>query len=362
MLTVIIPIGPRGAIVNNSSVGDVPIWLETIKSRPVASWSLSHIEALELEKRYLIISTDEILSQYNIEEVISLYTDSEVCTVRLKKATQGMPCSILMASDNLNNSGPVLVTSIDQYIDTDLNHHLDDFASRGSAAGCVGFESVHPKWSYAIIDQSNMVMEVREKYPISTHALTSTYYFSDTNLMMDAIKSNIMRGNKIKGQFFLAPCLNELILKNIPVAYSSLKSNKYINFYSEEKLKEFSSYLEQQSDPNVQTARKYVYLFENRDIDGLRKIFSDEISLVDSFTPKISGVESVLSFYSSLLCRVKKLRFVPLQISSIGDDAVMIRFKLTLDNDNFEGVDILYIERNKISSLEAFLHKSLEGI
>jgi hypothetical protein len=355
MLTVVIPIGSKSY--NGDSSDKLPIWLENIENRSLAIWSLLHIEKLKTQKRYLIIAEEKYFDEYNIDKVLSLHTNSEVDIVRLRKPTQGMPCSLLMAIENFKDTDPVFITSIDQYIDTDLNQHIDFFKQQNASAGCIGFESVHPKWSYAKFDQQGFIKEVSEKNPISTHALTSSYYFSNAALMFDAIRANILRGQKVKEKFYLAPCLNELILRNSSVLYSKLGDDKYFNFYNNQVVEEFSRYIHKKDNPNIMITKNYAHMFQNRNIKGLEEVFSPSISLVDSFTPRIVGKENVLKFYLDLFFRIKHLEFRPLLISAIGDNQTIIKFELDIDGDIFRGVDLLQFENNKIVSLEAFLYK-----
>ena len=268
-----------------------------------------------------------------------------------------MPCSILMAMDLINENEPVLVTSADQYINTDLHVHLENFRENNYDAGCIGFESVHSKWSYAEVNNDNIIEHVVEKVPISKNALTSSYYFSSARTMNEAIMANILRGEKHKGKFYLSSCLNELIIEGKKIAYSKIEAEDYFNFYSKDRVEDFKQYLKQQGNRIKQLTFRYVELFNAADIDSLKQMFLPEMSLEDSFTPKISGFEPVVNFYASIFNSVKRLNFEPQTINVLDEDTTMIRFKLQINDDHFEGVDILKFRSMKLLSLSAYLHK-----
>ena len=357
MLNVILPIYGglnQGTSENNEHQ---PLIINTVKDRPIVAWSLSHIDPIPMEKRYFVISTEKYLNTYHIDKILPLFTDNEINFVGLKHDTQGMPCSILMAMDIINENEPVLVTSADQYINTDLHAHLKYFENNNCDAGCIGFQSVHSKWSYAEINNDNMIERVVEKVPISKNALTSSYYFSSARIMNEAIMANILRGEKTNGKFYLSSCFNELVIKDKKIAYSKIDAEDYFNFYSKKKVNEFEQYLEQQSNHIKQLTYEYVKLFNAADIETLKQMFLPEVSLEDSFTPRISGFQPVVDFYASLFSSVKTLNFEPQMSAVVDEDTTMIRFKLQLDDDYYEGVDILKFRSMKLLSLSAYLHK-----
>jgi len=357
MLNIILPIFGD---INEGNLHDYenqPLILKTVKEKPIVAWALSHIDPLPIKKRYFVICNEKYINMHHLDKLLPLYTDNEIIFVRLKHNTQGMPCSILMAMDLIDEDEPVLVTSVDQYINTDLHSHLEHFKEINCDAGCIGFQSVHPKWSYAEVNEDNIIERVVEKVPISKNALTSSYYFSSARKMNGAIMSNILRGKEVNDKYYLSSCLNELIIDGKTVAFSKIDAEDYFNFYSKERVKEFEKYLQNQSNRIKQLTSRYAKLFNAADIEPLKQMFLPEVSLEDSFTPKILGFESVVEFYTSLFNSVKILNFDPQIISLIDEDTTMIKFKLQIDDDNYEGVDILKFRSLKILSLSAYLHK-----
>ena len=51
------------------------------------------------------------------------------------------------------------------------------FQLKGIDGGILTFQSTHPKWSYAKLDNQGFVNEVAEKKPISTNATVGIYYY-----------------------------------------------------------------------------------------------------------------------------------------------------------------------------------------
>ena len=357
MLNIILPIYGDDSEVDLKKFGDLPLILNTVKEKPIIAWAMSHIDPLPTEKRYFVISTEQYIDKYHIDKLLPLYTDNEINFVRLKENTQGMPCSILMAMDLIKENEPVLVSSVDQFINIDLHEHLEYFRDNNCDAGCIGFQSVHPKWAYAEVNDDNLIERVVEHIPISKNALTSSYYFSSVKKMNEAIKSYILRGKNSKEKYYLSSCFNELIIEGKKVLFSKIKAEDYFNFYSKEKVIEFEKYLEKQDHYIRKLTVRYAELVNEMNIEPLKQIFLPEVSLEDSFTPKISGFELVTNFYTSLFKSVKVLNFEPHVIAVVGENTTMIKFKLQLDNDYYEGVDILKFRAMKLLSISAYLHK-----
>lgn len=358
MLNIILPIFGQSSKASSSKLGNHPLILHTIKERPIVAWAISHIDILPIEKRYYIISTEEYIRHHHIDRILPLFSCNEMTFIPLKNNTKGMPCSILMAVDLLNEDEPFLVTSADQYIGADLQTHLDYFEKVECDAGCIGFQSVHPKWSYADVNEDDLIERVVEKIPISRNALTSSYYFSTGRIMRAAIESNILRGETVGGKFYLSPCFNELIIADKKVVYSKMDAYDYFNFYSKEVINEFSEYISQDPNRIKQITRRYASLFNAADLGALKDMFLPDISIEDSFTPKISGFELVVDFFASLFNSSEVLNFNPQTIALIDADTTMIKFKLQVNDDHFEGVDILKFRSMKLLSLSAYLHKT----
>jgi dTDP-glucose pyrophosphorylase len=102
--------------------------------------------------------------------------------------------------------------AIDDFIEDDGRHILQYFRKQKSDAGIVSFTSVHPRYSFARLDDAGNVVEVAEKQPISKNALASFYYFRRGTEFVECAKNVIRKDNPIHNSFYISQTLNEMIL------------------------------------------------------------------------------------------------------------------------------------------------------
>lgn len=81
--------------------------------------------------------------------------------------------------------------------------------------GCISvFEQPDPndkKWSYVKVDENRIVIDVREKEPISTHASTGIYYWSCAGDFIKYADQMILKNIRVNNEFYVCPVYNEAI-------------------------------------------------------------------------------------------------------------------------------------------------------
>ena len=82
--------------------------------------------------------------------------------------------------------------------------------------GILVFESTHPKWSFAKIDDSGYVTEVAEKNPISNLATVGFYYWK---MGSDFVKY----AEQMIEKFYVCPVFNQAIQDNKKIKTFSVK-------------------------------------------------------------------------------------------------------------------------------------------
>jgi dTDP-glucose pyrophosphorylase len=92
-------------------------------------------------------------------------------------------------------------------------------------AGILSFESTHPKWSFARIDENGYVKEVAEKKPISNIATVGIYYWAKGSDYIKYAEQMIEKNIRVNNEFYVCPVFNEAI-----------KDNKKIKIFNIEKM------------------------------------------------------------------------------------------------------------------------------
>jgi HAD superfamily hydrolase (TIGR01509 family) len=179
------------------------------------------IENLNIKANYIFIIQKEHDEKYNLKKVLEILKPN--CKVVYTEGiTEGAACTTLLAKEFIDNEHPLLIANSDQFINWDQNEAMYYFTTTEADGGILTFESSHPKWSYARLDDSGMVDLVAEKEPISKNATVGVYYWKHgadyvkyTNQMIDSNK-------RVNNEFYVCPVYNEaindgkkLLIKNI---------------------------------------------------------------------------------------------------------------------------------------------------
>ena len=77
----------------------------------------------------------------------------------------------------------MLIANSDQFIEWNASKSMYKFISKKADGGILTFEAIHPKWSYAKVDQNNKVLEVAEKND-SVLIVTLFQHFHDIHVTL----------------------------------------------------------------------------------------------------------------------------------------------------------------------------------
>lgn len=237
MLNILVPIGGKSAFFDKQEY-QFPKPLIEINSRPMIEWVVENLNTISEQKKFIFVVNEDECVKYHLDNVLKLL-DKDCQIIRLKNETKGAVCSALLAIDFINNTDRLLISNGDQIILDDMNAVLEKFKARDVDAGVICFDSVHPKWSYAKIDANNKIIETAEKNPISKNAIAGWYYFKQGRDFVTSAMHSIEKDAHTNGSFFIAPTLNEMVLRNKDLEICTIKKENYHSFYSPQKIKEF---------------------------------------------------------------------------------------------------------------------------
>jgi len=131
--------------------------------------------------------------------------------IQVDGVTEGAACTTLLASAFIDNDDPLLIANSDQYVEWNSNECLYAFTADGIDAGILTFKSVHPKWSYARLDDQGFVAEVAEKRPISDLATVGIYYWKRGSDYVKYAQQMIQNNIRTNNEFYVCPVFNEAI-------------------------------------------------------------------------------------------------------------------------------------------------------
>jgi NDP-sugar pyrophosphorylase family protein len=136
--------------------------------------------------------------------------------ISISKLTEGTACTVLYARKYINNDQPLLIANSDQIVDINIENFINDCTERSLDGSILTFEDAerNPKWSFAKIDNSGLVTEVKEKEAISKYATVGIYLFSKGSDFVNATIDMIIENERVNNEFYTCPTYNYAIAEN----------------------------------------------------------------------------------------------------------------------------------------------------
>ena len=198
------------------------------------------VDNLNIQANYIFIVQKAHYEKYNLETVLNMVAPG--CTiVQTEGITEGAACTTLLAKEHIDNEEPLIIANSDQFVEWNSNEVLYAFTTEGVDGGILCFNSTHPKWSYAKLDDDGFVSEVAEKQPISTNATVGIYYWSRGSLYVNSAERMIERDIRTNNEFYVCPAYNELVEDGGKIRVKTIKEDGMWGLGTPEDLKHFLS-------------------------------------------------------------------------------------------------------------------------
>lgn len=168
------------------------------------------VENLNIEAHYIFVVQKEHYEKYQLKYMLNMIAPG--CDiVQVDGVTEGAACTTLLTKDLINNDAPLLLANSDQYVEWNSNECMYAFTADGIDGGLLTFKAVHPKWSYAKLDDAGYVSEVAEKKPISDIASVGIYYWKRGSDYVKYAEQMISKNIRTNNEFYVCPVFNEAI-------------------------------------------------------------------------------------------------------------------------------------------------------
>jgi len=187
-------------------VNGIPMVIKVIENLncPNARFILiARKEHLENEKQIV----DEITNKYN------------AIFIPIENLTEGTLCTILFARNLINDNNPLLIANSDQLVDIDISEFINNCFNRKLDGSILCFEDdeLNPKWSFAKLDDNNLVELEKEKEAISKFATVGIYFFNQGSSFVDSSIEMIIKNDRVNNEFYTCPVYNYLISKGAKI-------------------------------------------------------------------------------------------------------------------------------------------------
>ena len=205
-LNILIPMAGAGSRFEQAGY-TFPKPLIDVKGKPMIQVV---VENLNIKANYIYIVQKSHREKYNLDTLLNLITPG--CKiVEVDGVTEGAAVTALMVKEYINNDAPLFFANSDQFVEWDSNEFMYKMQETDADGGIVTFEAIHPKWSFAKIDENGLVTEVAEKNPISNIATVGYYYWKHGSDFVKYAEQMIDKNIRVNNEFYVCPVFNEAI-------------------------------------------------------------------------------------------------------------------------------------------------------
>lgn len=171
------------------------------------------LENLRLpQARYILIARKEHMdTESTLVEHIK--NNFNAVFIPIDKLTEGTACTVLCANKYINNEQPLLIANSDQIIDIPIADFISDCQQRALDGSMLTFVDTlrDPKWSFAKLDEQQLVIEVQEKKAISQFATVGIYLYQKGQDFVNAAIEMLIERDRVNNEYYTCPTYNYAI-------------------------------------------------------------------------------------------------------------------------------------------------------
>ncbi len=174
---------------------------------------------------FLIAQKEHIIKEKEL--VNQIENEYKVTFIGIDKLTEGTACTVLYARKFINSDRPLLIANSDQIVDFDIAEFLEDCFKRNLDGSILTFKDkeLSPKWSFAKLDENQLVTMVKEKEVISEFATVGIYLFNKGSDFVNGAIDMIVQNDRVNNEYYTCPVYNYLIDKHAKIGVYDIDSD-----------------------------------------------------------------------------------------------------------------------------------------
>lgn len=206
----------------------VPKPLIKIKGNELIIWSLLSFDFSPSDKIYIVTLKKDNVKEKLKNKIELFFNISEIHYLELKENLNGQLLSAIETIKYFKIDGPILIHNCD----TSYNSKSIKFDSHNEIKNFFGsipyFQASGEHWSFLKIDNnSNNVIDVKEKIKISNNCSVGSYYFLSSSLLIELFEKYLHSIYSIEAEMYIAPLYdfaikNNYIVKGIKIDFVKL--------------------------------------------------------------------------------------------------------------------------------------------
>lgn len=216
---------------------DCPKYMIKAKGKTLFEWSMdSLVDYNPHVSKYVFVVRREDNSERFIRGKLREYGIDSADVVEIDCLTDGQATTCMLALPFCDLDESIMVYNIDTYVEP-YGMRYSDIRGDGHIP-CFHAEGDH--WSFARVDASGKVVEVREKNRISDNCTLGAYYFSSAKMFKILYEEYYSDGLRLeKDEKYIAPLYNYMIEQGLEVTISIVNAEKVHVLGTPEELMEF---------------------------------------------------------------------------------------------------------------------------
>lgn len=238
MINIVIPMAGMGSRFLNAGYTKPKPFIDVL-SKPMICHVLDNL-SVENAEFILLARKEHYLNEQNtVNHIINKY---KAKFVLIDKLTEGAACTVLYSHRLINNDIPLLIANSDQIVDINISDFINDSDDRNLDGSVLCFEDNDSKWSYARTDSMGIIQEIKEKEVISNNATVGIYYFKRGKDFVENAIDMIVRNDRVKNEFYVAPVYNYAILNGKKFGIYTIDKHKMHGTGTPEDLNNYIQY------------------------------------------------------------------------------------------------------------------------
>jgi NDP-sugar pyrophosphorylase family protein len=200
-----------------SSAGyKTPKPLIEVDGLPMFKKAISSLDNIDIPKEYIFVIRKEHVEEFSLDSKIKESLPSSKVVI-IPELTRGATETALAAKDELNPESGLIIMDCDLWFSSPSYDNMVSKAIEGVTnidGGVLTFPADNPRYSYAKINNNDIVTETAEKKVISDNAITGAYFFTKASKFIESAEA--MLSNELSDdmkEYYISPLYN-IIIKN----------------------------------------------------------------------------------------------------------------------------------------------------
>lgn len=236
MINIVIPMAGAGSRFQVAGY-DLPKPFIDVKGKMMMEHVLDGIQIPDA--KYTLIIQQAFQNEHR-EKLDLLAQKYGVQFVAVEKLTQGASCTALAAHEIINNEDMVIFADSDNFFDNGVfKAFIQDAKDRQLDGSLLTFNTTEPCFSFVQIDENGYALRTKEKEPISNHAITGVYLFSQGKDFVKCAINMMIYGDRAKNEYYMSNVYNWAIKAGLKVGCFDIGVNDWACVGSPAQLKEY---------------------------------------------------------------------------------------------------------------------------